>query len=93
MAQRVAINTTVFLILIEIAGEGIIKFFGISLPVMQVSGGFVLVAMGWSLLSQEDPKVTAERTPTMPDTELPSLESKAFYPLTFPITAGPAASW
>jgi multiple antibiotic resistance protein len=25
----------------------------------------------------------------MPDTELPSLESKAFYPLTFPITAGP----
>ena len=45
--------------------------------------------MGWSLLSQEDPRVPAERTPTMPDTELPSLESKAFYPLTFPITAGP----
>jgi multiple antibiotic resistance protein len=89
LAQRVAINTAGFLILIEIAGAGIIKFFGISLPVMQVSGGLVLAAMGWSLLTQEEPKAAAAPTPAMPHTDLASLESKAFYPLTFPITAGP----
>ena len=88
LAKRVAINTSLFLILIEIAGAAIIKFFGISLPVMQVSGGLVLAAMGWRLLSQDQPTPVAE-TATSPETDLSSLESKVFYPLTFPITAGP----
>jgi multiple antibiotic resistance protein len=89
LAQRVAVNTTLFLILIEVAGAAIMKFFGISLPVMQVSGGLVLAAMGWSLLNQDDPKPADEHPATMQTAGLPSLESKTFYPLTFPITAGP----
>jgi multiple antibiotic resistance protein len=88
LAKRIAINTSVFLILIESAGAAIIKFFGISLPVMQMSGGFVLTAMGWRLLSQDEPTRAVE-TATSPATDLSSLESQAFYPLTFPITAGP----
>jgi len=88
LAKRVAINTAVFLILIESAGAAIIRFFGISLPVMHVSGGLVLAAMGWRLLSQDQP-APADATATQPATSLASLESKAFYPLTFPITAGP----
>jgi multiple antibiotic resistance protein len=88
LAKRVAINTSLFLILIESAGAAIIKFFGISLPVMQVSGGLVLAAMGWRLLSQDQPRPAAE-TATSPETDLSSVESKVFYPLTFPITAGP----
>jgi multiple antibiotic resistance protein len=88
LAKRVAINTSLFLILIETAGAAIIKFFGISLPVMQVSGGLVLAAMGWRLLSQDQPTPAAE-TATSLETDLSSLESKVFYPLTFPITAGP----
>jgi multiple antibiotic resistance protein len=54
LARRVAINTTLFLILVEAGGAAIIKFFGISLPIMQVSGGLVLAAMGWNLLSQDE---------------------------------------
>ena len=88
LAKRVAINTSLFLILIESAGAAIIRFFGISLPVMQVSGGLVLAAMGWRLLSQDQPTPAAE-TATAPESDLSSLESKTFYPLTFPITAGP----
>jgi multiple antibiotic resistance protein len=87
LARRVAINTLVFLTLIESAGAAIIKFFGISLPVMQVSGGLVLAAMGWRLLSQDEPTPAAETAASPSD--LSSLESKTFYPLTFPITAGP----
>jgi len=88
LAKRVAINTFIFLILIESAGAAIIKFFGISLPVMQVSGGLVLAAMGWRLLSQDEPTLAVE-TATLREADLSSVESKAFYPLTFPITAGP----
>src|SRR4029077_17629699 len=88
LAKLVAINTFVFLVLIESAGAAIIKFFGISLPVMQVSGGLVLAGMGWVLLSQDQPTPAAE-TATSAATDLSSLESKVFYPLTFPITAGP----
>jgi multiple antibiotic resistance protein len=88
LAQRIAINTFVFLILIESAGAAIIKFFGISLPVMQVSGGLVLAAMGWRLLSQDEPTPAVETT-MAPEINLSSIENNAFYPLTFPITAGP----
>lgn len=89
LARRVAINTTLFLILIEMAGAGIMSFFGISLPVMQVSGGLVLAAMGWRLLSQDEPKPTTAQTATVHDMSISCLESKLFYPFTFPITAGP----
>src|SRR5678809_98152 len=64
LAKRVAINTSLFLILIESAGAAIIRFFGISLPVMQVSGGLVLAAMGWRLLSQDAVSYTHLTLPT-----------------------------
>jgi small neutral amino acid transporter SnatA (MarC family) len=45
-----------FLILIRSAGAArLSNSSGISLPVMQVSGGLVLAAMGWRLLSQDEP--------------------------------------
>ncbi len=45
-ARKIAISTTLFLLTIELVGTAMLKFFGISLPVMQVSGGLVLAAMG-----------------------------------------------
>jgi multiple antibiotic resistance protein len=87
LARSIAISTTIFLITIEGVGTVFLKFFGISLPVVQVAGGLSLAAMGWNLLNQEQP---AEKKPTDVDgRSLESLEQKVFYPLTFPITAGP----
>lgn len=88
LARRIAISTTIFLISIEAGGALLLKFFGISLPVVQVSGGLALAAMGWKLLNQEEPNQKA--TPSaVDDVGLRSLEEKVFYPFTFPITAGP----
>jgi len=88
LARRIAISTTIFLILIEAGGTLVLRFFGISLPVVQVSGGLTLAAMGWRLLNQEEPHET--ETPTEVDgTDIRSLEQKIFYPFTFPLTAGP----
>jgi multiple antibiotic resistance protein len=88
LARKIAISTTIFLLTIELIGTLILKFFGISLPVMQVSGGLVLAAMGWTLLNQEEPK-TKDGNVQMDGIALESLEEKIFYPFTFPITAGP----
>ena len=88
LAKKIAISTTLFLVMIEVLGTAMLKFFGISLPVMQVSGGLALAAMGWRMLNEEEPDTKDERT-EIGEAVPGSLERKIFYPFTFPITAGP----
>jgi multiple antibiotic resistance protein len=88
LAKKIAISTTLFLLMIELLGTAMLKFFGISLAVMQVSGGLALAVMGWSMLNQEEPE-TKDEPPEVGDAGLGSLEGKIFYPFTFPLTAGP----
>jgi multiple antibiotic resistance protein len=87
LARRIAVSTTIFLLVIELVGTALLKAFGISLPVMQVSGGLVIAAMGWNLLNQSE--ASEDHKGEFHDTDLAFLQSKVFYPLTFPITAGP----
>ena len=93
LARKIAINTLIFLIVIALIGSSLLSFFGISLPIMQVSGGIVIAMIGWSLLNQQDSAPSAEKTaeaqPAVTEPQIASLKSKAFYPFTFPITAGP----
>jgi multiple antibiotic resistance protein len=67
-----------FLITIEAGGTLLLKFFGVSLPVVQVSGGLALAAMGWKLLNQEEPE-EKEKPPDMDGPGMRSLEQKVFY--------------
>lgn len=86
LARKIAINTIWFLLIVQITGAYILRFFGISLPVVQVAGGLVLATMGWALLNKQDP----EGNTAIPIAASPeSLRGKIFYPFTFPITAGP----
>jgi multiple antibiotic resistance protein len=93
LARKIALNTLIFLVVIALIGSSLLSFFGISLPIMQVSGGIVIAMIGWSLLNQQDSHPSAEKTaaaqPAVTEPEIASLKSKAFYPFTFPITAGP----
>ena len=93
LARRIAINTVIFFVVIGLIGSSLLTFFGISLPIMQVSGGIVIAMIGWSLLNQKDSAHNLEKTdaavPAVTTAEIDSLTSKAFYPFTFPITAGP----
>jgi multiple antibiotic resistance protein len=93
LARKIAINTVIFLVVIALVGSSLLSFFGISLPIMQVSGGIIIAMIGWSLLNQQDshpsPEKTAAAQPAVTEPEIRSLKSKAFYPFTFPITAGP----
>jgi len=88
LARRIAITTTLFFLIIEIIGTAMLKFFGISLPVVQVSGGLALAAMGWGLL-RDDQAPPKQEIAEIDDQTIESLEQRVFYPFTFPITAGP----
>jgi multiple antibiotic resistance protein len=63
----------------------VLAFFGISIYAVQIGGGLVVAATGWSLLNkdtgQAKPAATAED----------EILENAFYPFTLPITVGPGS--
>jgi len=92
LARRIAINNVIFLTVIEVTGSAILRFFGISIPVVEVSGGIVIAAIGWSVLNApaahtdvqfKNNDVTAKTDAGR------KLDQIMFYPLTFPVTSGP----
>jgi multiple antibiotic resistance protein len=87
LARKIAIMTALFLLILDVAGATVLKVFGISLPVVQLAGGLVVAAMGWKLLNQKDASGAHDPAPELSDSS--SLQRKIFYPLTFPLTAGP----
>ncbi len=93
LARRIAINILVFFAVIELVGSAVLNFFGISLPIVQVSGGLVIAAMGWSLLNQPEvqPSEKNLRMNTLSEDVTNALDARSFYPFTFPLTVGPGS--
>ncbi|MGC2161450.1 MAG: MarC family protein [Silvibacterium sp.] len=93
LARRIAINNVIFLTIIELLGSAILNFFGISLPIVQLSGGVVIAAIGWGVLNEKDENAAAKSQQTESDVRdengYRALAQKAFYPFTFPVTSGP----
>ena len=94
LAKRIAINVLIFFGTIELVGSAILNFFGISLLIVQVSGGLVIAAMGWSLLNQASTASSTDQQKSQVeagDVEVlsTSLTERSFYPFTFPLTVGP----
>jgi len=88
LARKIAVTTTFFLLIVQLVGAALLRFFGISLPVVQVAGGFVLAAMGWELLHGGD-SAPLTHGKDVAAGDFRSLDAKVFYPFTFPVTAGP----
>lgn len=93
LARKIAINNIIFLVTFELLGATILNFFGISLPIVQLSGGIVIAAMGWSVLNERDAGANSrnkqEETEIREEDLKEHLNQKAFYPFTFPVTSGP----
>jgi multiple antibiotic resistance protein len=88
LARKVAINGFTLLIASVLIGTHVLAFFGISLPVVQVGGGLVVVAAGWKLLNRPDDDAVP---PSVKTPNKSYLSSRAFFPLTLPITVGPGS--
>ncbi|MFC0252844.1 MarC family protein [Massilia consociata] len=90
LARRIARNMFWLMTGSMLIGSYVLDFFGISLPIVRVGGGLILASVAWRLLSA---------TPSTPDSRAALAEAftpdhahrQAFYPLTFPISCGPAS--
>lgn len=90
LARRIARNMFWLMAGSMLVGSYVLDFFGISLPIVRVGGGLILASVAWRLLGA---------TPTTPDSRAALAEAytsdhayrQAFYPLTFPISCGPAS--
>ena len=93
LARRIAVNNIIFLAVVELLGSAILNFFGISLPIVQLSGGIVIASIGWSVLKEPDADASMqdkrEESGVRAEFNSSALEQKAFYPFTFPVTSGP----
>jgi multiple antibiotic resistance protein len=88
LSWRIAVNSFFLLVATYFVGTYVLAFFGISLPVVQLGGGLIVIATGWSLLKQrDDEKEDVEETVVQPQ----DITRRAFYPLTLPLTVGPAS--
>ncbi len=87
LARRVAYNSFTLATASLLIGSYLLKFFGLSLPAVQIGGGLVVAATGWRLLSRgAEP---GERRAPAPSAE--AIMASAFYPLTMPLTVGPGS--
>jgi multiple antibiotic resistance protein len=88
LSRRIAMNSFFLLVGSYFIGTHILSFFGISLPVVQVGGGLIVIAAGWTLLKQgnDDGQTQAKR-----DIRPVDPFASAFYPLTLPLTVGPGS--
>ncbi|MFW7341388.1 MarC family protein [Pollutimonas sp. H1-120] len=90
LAKRVAINILIMLAIAMFAGNVVLDFFGISLPIVRIGGGLLVIATAWRLVSASD--YDAEHAQNMAEAySFDQVRSKAFYPLTFPMICGPGA--
>lgn len=71
-----------------IMGEGVLKFFGISVDAFRIAGGVLLMSMAFSMLEAQTGRT--RHTPEE-DEEAIDSDSVAIFPLAMPLLAGPGA--
>jgi multiple antibiotic resistance protein len=85
LAQKIAIYSFCLLIGSLLWGVKVLYFFGISIYAVQIGGGLVVAATGWTLLGQS-PQGSKSAS-----TQDDDILDNAFYPYTLPITVGPGS--
>ena len=90
LARKVATNCFLLLLVSLLIGAYVLDFFGLSIPVVQVAGGLVVCSLAWTLLSQPDRPPASVNDATQALTRA-DLGTRAFYPLTMPLTVGPGS--
>ena len=85
LAGRIAISTTLFLLAIELVGTGLLRFFGISLPVLKIAGGLIVANTAWGMVTAGTRLTSAESD------EATTKEDISLTPMAMPILSGPGS--
>lgn len=87
LARKVAVNGFFLLLAAIFIGDHVLQFFGVSIPIVQIAGGLVVATLAWKLLNKDDAEHAAPAAPAASA----GTGTRAFYPLTLPLTVGPGA--
>jgi len=83
LAWHIALYSFALLLGSMLFGSLVLRLFDLSVPVVQVAGGAVVIALGWQLLHSEAPSADA---PPDPHRARQVAVARAFYPLTLPVS-------
>lgn len=86
LAVLIGKYTFMLLFTVLVAGGWLLKIFGISVPVIRIAGGLLLFNTAWRMLNNE-PKFSQREQ----DELKTRMSSRAFFPMTMPVTAGPGS--
>lgn len=89
LAGKIAWYTVLVLVLFLLIGGGILRFFGISLEVVQIAGGIVIFNTAWHTMNA-DPKLTEPDNQEAVE-KSHKHEDISFVPMTIPMLAGPGS--
>lgn len=92
MAWQVAINSWVVLVASMLVGTYVLELFGISLPIVRLSGGLLVAVTGWRMLNtrdQDDVRRALAVQAMAQDLPREEIVRRSFFPITFPLTTGP----
>ncbi|OLL28455.1 antibiotic resistance protein [Burkholderia sp. SRS-W-2-2016] len=89
LARKIAINATCVLLVAFFIGTPVLHFFGISMEALRIGGGLALAVGGWQMLNAPDTPAADQTAVKRVDAE--NAMSKAFFPLTIPLTTGPGS--
>lgn len=85
LTRKIAVFSFFLLFCSLLWGVKILTFFGISIYAVQIGGGLLVAATGWSLLSQGAASMGANSP------QGTNILDHAFYPYTLPLTIGPGS--
>lgn len=90
LAFKISLYVMIMLIIVLFVGSWILKIFGITIPIVLISGGLLLAYVGWQMLNKphDDNSLHTNRDKNLKQIEKIE-DPRAFYPLTLPVTAGP----
>jgi multiple antibiotic resistance protein len=89
LARRVAIYSTLVMLVALWAGSYILSFFGISLNALRIAGGIVVSVRAYEMLSTPQVHVERKEAEAAPVERSLDPSGFAFFPLTLPFTTGP----
>lgn len=87
LSIKILLFSAVMCLIIGVAGQQIIGFFGITIDQFRIAGGVVLAHIAWNMLNGQS--ITSHHGSDQEKDQVKDLSSLAFYPITFPMIVGP----
>ena len=88
MLRKACVTAFIVLAVSSVIGNHILIFFGISIPALQISGGLILIVIGFEMLKVIP---VAEKLSPSEQTEGAKKEDISIIPLAIPMLSGPAS--